>query len=139
MSARVRELILIGMAALLAVIIGFYLADESYMLGGFCACVVLWVAAERMLGALPDAWILGVFLIGYIVGNRGFAQIFLLPNFPLLPAEAALLVCVPALLLRMAFKQTTALLRDGLNFAILAWMLCAAARLPLDMPRDGFE
>jgi len=76
-------------------------------------------------------------LVGYLVGSRGFAQFFLLPNFPLLPAETGLLICVPVLVLRLAFKQTTALVRDGLNFAILAWILMGAARLPLDLRRYG--
>jgi hypothetical protein len=76
--------------------------------------------------------------VGYIVGNRGFAQLFLLPNFPLLPAEAGLLVCTPMLIFRMAFKQAAALRRDGLNLAILAWMLLGAARLPFDLHQYGF-
>jgi len=138
MPPRLRLAILAAAAAVLAVIMGLKVANESYFLGGIIFCGLLWLVAERLHGPLPDAWVLAALLVGYIVGNRGFAQLFLLPNFPLLPAEAGLLVCTPMLIFRMAFKQAAALRRDGLNLAILAWMLLGAARLPFDLHQYGF-
>jgi hypothetical protein len=122
---------------ILAVMAGVGIAQESYFLVGLLAVGFLWLVSEWAGGPLPDAWIMAALLVGYLVGSRGFAQFFLLSNFPLLPAEAGLLVCVPVLVLRMAFKQTAALLRDGLNLAILAWILTGAARLPVDLRQYG--
>jgi hypothetical protein len=138
MHPRLRLAILAAAVAVLAVIVGLQVADESYFLGEIVVCGLLWLVAERLQGPLPDAWGLAALLVGYIVGNRGFAQFFLRPNLPLLPAEAGLLVCAPLLIFRMAFKQAAALQRDGLNFAILAWMLLGAVRLPFDLRQYGF-
>jgi O-Antigen ligase len=123
---------------ILAVVAGVGVAQEEYFFVGLLTVGLLWLLCEWAGGPLPDAWIMAVLLAGYLVGSRGFAQFLLLSNFPLLPAEAGLLVCVPVLVLRMAFKQTAALRRDGLNLAILGWILLGAARLPLDLREYGW-
>jgi hypothetical protein len=139
MSPRLRLLLAGGLGALLAVYVGVDIANESYQLGGLALLVIGWVLLEYYSAPKPDAWALALVLLGYIVGNRGFAQFMIMPDFPLLPAEAILMVCVPALLLRLAFQQATPFASDGLNFSILAWMLCGTARLPLDLYRYGFD
>jgi hypothetical protein len=137
MNPRLRLWLIGALGAALGLIIAFDLANQHYFTASLVAVGILWLVCEWAGGPLPDAWIMTALLVGYLVGSRGFAQFFLLPNFPLLPAETGLLICVPVLVLRMAFKQTTALVRDGLNFAILAWILMGAARLPLDLRRYG--
>lgn len=139
MNPRLRLFIVGGLGAIAAVYISVNIADEGYKLAGLTMVAIAWLLTERFCTAEPDAWVLAIILFGYVVGNRGFAQFFLVPDFPLLPAEAALLACTPALLLRLAFKQTPAIARDGLNLAIVAWMLYGTIRLPLDLHRYGFE
>ena len=139
MNPRLRFWLACALGVGLGLIVAFGIAEESYLVAGLLAVVIAWLVAEWIHGPLPDAWALAAVLIGYLLGNRGFAQLFLLPNFPLLPAEAALLVCAPMLVLRMAFKQSAALTRDGLNYAIFAWMLYGVARLPLDFRHYGFN
>ena len=46
--------------------------------------------AEWVQGPLPEAWLLAWAIVGYILGNRGFAQISLSRYLPLLPAETVL-------------------------------------------------
>jgi hypothetical protein len=137
-SPRFRLVTFTAVGAAVAVFIGAQVAGESYFFGELVLLILLWIITERLHGPHPDAWVLAALLLGYLVGNRGFAQLSLLREFPLLPAEAGLLVCAFALGLRMAFKQTAMVVRDGLNFAILAWMLFGLARLPFDLRQHGF-
>ena len=138
MHPRLRLWLVGTLGAALAVAAAFGIAQESYFLTRVLALVVLWLVAEWAHGPLPEAWLLAGALFGYIIGNRGFAQTNLSSDVPLLPAEAVLLVTVPALVARMAFGQVRAIHRDGLNYAILTWILVGAARLPLDLTRHGF-
>ena len=125
-------------AVVIAIAVAFGIADESYLLVRLLALVVLWLMAEWVHGPLPESWLLAWLLLGYIIGNRGFAQSSLSSDVPLLPAEAVLLVTVPALVLRMVLGQVQALYRDKLNYALLAWIVIGAARLPLDLAAHGF-
>jgi hypothetical protein len=88
-------------------------------------------------GAQPEAWVLSAVLFGYVVGNRGFAQISLTGSFPLLCAEAALLLLVPALFIRAALRRTLPFRADPLNLAILLWLTLGTARLPADIHTHG--
>jgi hypothetical protein len=137
MSPRIRVLLFAAVGAALGIYIGVDLADESYGLAVLVALVALWIIAERASKSPPEAWLMGVLIVGYIVGNRGFAQIQPSPSIPLLPAEAVLLVAVPLLIARSAIKQANAFRKDFLNIAILIWVIFGAIRLPIDIGRFG--
>jgi hypothetical protein len=138
MHLQLRTWVITAMAVGCALVIGVGLADEKYFLTSVMVALTLWLFAEWWGGPRPEAWMLGAVLFGYLVGNRGFAQFSLSSRLPLLPAEAALLVGVPAILFRAGFKHVAFLRRDALNLAILVWMIVAAARLPIDWQRDRF-
>ncbi len=137
MSPRLRLALFATLGVVLALMIGVDLANESYGLATLVALACAWLVATRVGCAFPDAWILAAVLLGYVVGNRGFAQLQPSKQIPLLPAEGALLVLVPALVARMALKRVAAVRKDALNYAILAWMLVGTLRLPQDMSRFG--
>jgi len=137
MNPRLRLILFAALGALLGLMIGFDLADESYGLAIMVALFCVWLVARRMSDALPDTWVLAAVVMGYVIGNRGFAQLQPFKLIPLLPAEAALLVLVPTLIVRMALKRVTAIRRDALNYAILVWMLVGTIRIPLDLNRYG--
>jgi hypothetical protein len=96
-----------------------------------------WVILQWKSTIPPDAWFLAVAVFGYVVGNRGFAQIQPAAQIPLLPAEAVLIVAVPSLVARTAMKHQVGVHRDFLNYAIIAWVVIGTARLPLDLGRYG--
>lgn len=138
MSPRTRSVIGGVSAVLLALVGGVGIANENYLIAVACSAVIFWALAERFGGAYPDAWLLSGALFGYIAGNRGFAQLQVAGGLPLFPAEAVLLVAVPALLVRLAQKRAQAFRSDPLNYAIVLWLLLGTARLPLDVPAHGF-
>jgi hypothetical protein len=139
MNPRMRFWATVVPALGLGLLTAFQVANEQYLLAGLLVGAAIWLIATWRNGPLPEAMVIGVLLLGYLIGNRGFAQFLISPRIPLLPAEGALVVCVPALLIRSALKRTTGIHRDSLNLAILAWMTLGAARLPLDLRVHGFE
>lgn len=137
MSPRVRLMLFTAAGAVLGITIGVDLADGSYGWAVVAAAACCWLVLNRLSAAPVDAWLIAVALVGYVVGNRGFAQLQPSGLIPLLPAEGVLLVAAPALIVRMVLKQSAGVRRDFLNYAILAWMLIGAVRLPLDMRQYG--
>src|ERR1700678_19019 len=135
MNPRLRLTLFLILGTALAIFIGVDLANESYALATLAALVCCWIFVEWKSVAPPDAWLLAAAVVGYIVGNRGFAQIQPAANIPLLPAEAVLLAAVPALAVRVAMKRAIAVRKDFLNYAILVWMVIGTARLPVDLSR----
>jgi len=136
-SPRTRLILFAIAGAALGLTLGVDVADESYGLASLVAIAALWLVVGRVSEAAQEAWLLAVILVGYIVGNRGFAQLQATSQLPLLPAEAVLLVAVPALVFRIVMKKTWGFRRDNLNYLILAWIIIASIRLPLDMSHYG--
>jgi O-antigen ligase len=138
MNPRMRVIICGVIGAIVACIAGVGIANESYALAALVSLAALWTFVQWTHGAFPDAWLLAVALFGYIVGNRGFAQLQPIGSLPIFPAEAVLMAALPALILRLAQKRTRALWRDPLNIAVVLWVALGTARLPLDISRHGF-
>jgi O-antigen ligase/polysaccharide polymerase Wzy-like membrane protein len=137
MNPKLRLWLFVIAGAALGTCVGVQIANESYGWATVLALVACWIMVERMSEAPPDAWLLAAALVGYIVGNRGFAQVQPAAQIPLLPAEGVLLVAFPTLVVRMAMKKTAGFRKDLLNCSILVWMIIGCARLPLDMSRYG--
>jgi len=137
MNPRLRVALFAAAAAILGVMIGIDLADESYGTAALVAMACAWLVIGRWSAARPDAWLVASAFVGYVVGNRGFAQLQPSNLIPVLPAEAVLLLAIPALGLRLIFKKTAGLRRDALNYSVLIWVALGALRLPYDMNRFG--
>jgi hypothetical protein len=76
-------------------------------------------------------------LLGYFVGNRGFAQMMPAPWLPLLPAEFALLVAGGWMIVQCAFAHAVPFRRDALNIVVLIWVLVGTARVIFDVRQFG--
>jgi O-antigen ligase len=137
MNPRLRVLIFTAAGIAIGVAVAGNLAEESYGLASMIAAACAFLVLRRVSDADPDAWMLAAVVVGYVVGNRGFAQLQPSSSVPLLPAEAVLLVAVPALIFRVSLKKQGLVARDGLNYSILVWIVVGLVRLPLDMERYG--
>ena len=137
MSPRLRLALFAIAGAAVGLVVATGISDERYGFATLVALAAGWLVLERASDAPPDAWLLGAVLVGYVVGNRGFAQIQPASQIPLLPAEAVLLVAVPALVVRMATKRAAGLRNDSLNYLLLVWVIYGTARLPADLGRFG--
>jgi hypothetical protein len=136
-NPKLRHWLFAALGAAAGVYIGIDLADESYGIAVLAALACCWLIVERTSEASPDVWLVAAAVVGYVIGNRGFAQLQPAARIPLLPAEAVLFVAVPALVVRMAMKRAAGVRKDFLNLAILVWAVIGTARLPLDMERYG--
>jgi hypothetical protein len=143
-NPRLR-LILYGVAGcIVAVITGVDLANESYALVTALFLFSAWLVVTTLSDAKPDAWVMAAILVGYVVGNRGFAQFQPMQQVPILPAEALLIVTVPALVARAVLARRTSvspwkpvIRNDALNFSIIVWIVIGTLRMPRDVSEFG--
>ena len=133
MNPRIRTLIAAAAGLGLAVYGANDLAQGHYLVAAALTVVIFWVLAEWSNAALPEAWVIAVTVVGYVVGNRGFAQILVVPSLPIPPAEGALALAGCGLAMRSALGRKLPFRIDALNLAVLLWMAYGTARLPLDV------
>src|SRR5690348_577125 len=114
-DALIRRMVITGGGLAAAIFAGVYIASGSLgLLSGGMALLSLWVLGLAA-GIRSDALVAGVALIGYIVGNRGFAQL-MPPRFPLLPGEFVLGVAVVVTFWRWGRTKVLPVFREPLNF-----------------------
>lgn len=145
MNPRLRYAVTVLICAAVAVCVGFQIAGGELVsmdLPGAVTGAALVLSAGaicvRLLKLPFDAILCGWLIIGYIVGNRGFAQLMPTPGIPLLPAEIALLVAGGWRCVLAAFARRLPIARDPLNWAVLAWLVAGTARLLFDVRGYGF-
>lgn len=109
------------------------LAEGSYTWPGLVAAAILGLILVMLTGIRADAILLGFLLVGYVVGNRGFAQLMPAPGVPLLPAEIGLVLATSWVGFQCAFRRELPFRKDALNLLILAWMVLGTARVLFDV------
>lgn len=138
MNPHFRNALGVAAACLVAGLIGLKIADGENGLPSLLAVVIIGAILVRLARLPIHAIALGFLLAGYILGNRGFAQLTPVAGLPLLPAELVLALALGWCLLTGAFARRLPFRRDALNWAVLAWLLVGTMRVPFDVPRYGF-
>jgi len=133
-----RERIVAVLAIALGVWLAFDLADGALALPFAVGAVALGAIMLHVTGMTIDAIVLAALCLGYIVGNRGFAQLMPVPGLPLLPAEIGLAIAAACVGWRSARDKRLPWQPDALNYALLAWVIVGTARFAFDFPRFGF-
>jgi hypothetical protein len=125
--------------AIAAVLIGYLITDEQWILLALAGVGLAGAAlAARAPRGLPRA-IFAVLIFGYILGNRGFAQLSPARSIPLFPAELALAAGSALLIMRATAEKRLPFFTDRLNFALLVWIGLACARIGFDVHTFGLE
>lgn len=135
MSALVQSLIIAIIGLILAVIVGAQLGGGSWIIPIVVLAIgILFAVYKIFLKAIRiEALILGFLIFGYIVGNRGFAQLTLTNASPVYLGETGMLCCLGILLTRTALKREQLIPKTYLSKAILAFMGIGAVRLACDL------
>jgi O-antigen ligase len=138
MHPRWRNGIITAGAVAAALWLGLTVADGRIGSAAAVALVSVGVLLAWGRWARVETLCLAFVVLGYVVGNRGFAQILPLPGFPLLFGEAALALGCTMIAWRCAFEKRLPFRRDGLNVVLLALLALGAVRMLADFPRDRF-
>ncbi|HWY52683.1 MAG TPA: O-antigen ligase family protein [Chthoniobacterales bacterium] len=141
MSASIKVFVVAALGLVFAVLIGSQLGSGSWtipliIVGSCLLGVVLHLFAK---GVRPEALILGFLFIGYIVGNRGFANISLSRTLPLYLGEVSLIACAAIMFCRRAFTRQRMIPKTFLGRAITAFVVIGALRTLYDLERGAFE
>ena len=131
-----QRLIALG-SALLAVWLGWLIAEGSYLLPALAGIIAFAAVLVRATHVPADVILLGLLVVGYIVGGRGFAQLMPVAGLPLFPAEWGLAAGLGWLVVRSAQRRTLPWRRDILNGVLLLWLALGTARLAIDLPHYG--
>ena len=135
MSAVAKSLIIAIFGLLFAVFIGTRLGQGSWMLPGAIGLAGLLIGLYSVFfkAIRLEALILGFLVFGYIVGNRGFAQLTLTQSSPVYFGEAGMMACLALLASRAALKRERVIPRTPLSLAIVAFITLGAVRLAMDL------
>ncbi len=133
-----RTRLFASVATVVAIGLGVQIAQGAFfwpaLATGLLAAIVVISIQPRSLLAL----LLGGAVVGYIVGNRGFAQISLSQSFPLLAGEFVLLAGGAILFVQCAWRHELPFRRDLLNVSLLVWMGAGTLRVLFDVRGYGF-
>lgn len=136
-SSQLRNSLIVGFGIVIAIVAGWEIANESFALAGVLGGALLLWLASRALAVPADALLAGLVLAGYLIGNRGFAQVSV-PRLPLLPGELALGLGLIAAGWATVRSKELPVRRDALNFVLLGWLALGAIRLWVDTRAHGF-
>lgn len=130
---------LVGLgASALAVWVGTALAQENYLLASLSAGLCVWAVLAWTRGPLAEAWLLAFMVFGYVIGNRGFAQLTPVPGLPLFFSELGLAFVGTLVALRGAMQRRLPLQTDWLNGLLLFWLALGCGRIAWDVRTHGF-
>ncbi len=133
-----RTRLFASVATVVAIGLGVQIAQGAFfwpaVAAGLLTAIMIISIQPRSLLAI----LLGGAVVGYIVGNRGFAQISLSPSFPLLAGEFVLLVGGAILFVQCAWRHELPFRRDLLNVSLLVWMVAGTLRVLFDVRDYGF-
>lgn len=121
----------------LAVWLGFQVADGNWTWPLLAAGVAAAAIGFSLLRLPLDVIVMGLLLVGYIVGNRGFAQLMLSPALPILPGEIGLAAVGGWLAVRCAFEKNLPWRPTPLNYAVLAFLVIGTTRFLFDVREFG--
>ena len=138
MNPSLRTLLVGLSASALAVWIGIELAQEEHFIAALSALICVWAILSWTRGPLAEAWLLGFLVFGYVLGNRGFAQMMPVPGLPLFFSELGLGVAMTLVVLRGALKRELPIRRDWLNGLLLLWLALGTGRIVWDVRTFGF-
>jgi hypothetical protein len=129
-----RALVVAVPAFLLALILGSELGKGFWLLpvtlaggGVLLGLYILFFRAVTL-----DALIVGVLVFGYIVGNRGFAQLHIGGHTAIYIGELGLAACAALLGVRFAIRRSKIVPKTALGWAIVFFVILGGIRLSLD-------
>jgi hypothetical protein len=118
-------------ATVVALVLGYQIALGNLLGAAVVGLGTLAIVGYRYQPRNLQFLVLAGLFAGYLIGNRGFAQLMPAPGIPLLPAEAGLAaLCILQALERAGSDHPRRL--DLLDYLIGAWILFGVGRMFFD-------
>lgn len=136
MESHARHRLIAVVACLLAIWFGSLLANGQPALVAVAALLCAGLVILWGRWAWIETLLLGFLIAGYVIGNRGFAQIMPVPGLPLLFGEAVL-AAGAMFLVQTALRRELPFRLDTLNLVLLLLILLGVARMVFDFRRYG--
>lgn len=137
MNPNLRAIISGLLAAGLSIWVGVAVAHEERLIPFMATGVAAWALLAWWRGPRAEAWLLAFLIFGYVLGNRGFAQIRPLAELPLFFGELGLAIGGTLVVLRHALLRTLPVRRDWLHGLLLLWIALGAGRMLFDVRSFG--
>ncbi len=135
-----RDRLFAGGGVLLAVICGFFTARGGFLIPTLVIAASLAVIVSMVRTTVFQACVIGSLVVGYVVGNRGFAQFSLVPGLPLLPGESAIMVLASLQIIRRAVSADAARARiSPMDVIVFLWIVIGGVRFLFDFRTYGFN
>ncbi len=116
---------------------GSWIVDDNWKMPLVILLIGGYLLLTKVTHVTLETYMLCFPVFGYIVGNRGFAQITPFGNLPLFIGELGLLFGAVSLILYVSLKKEFPFKLDALGLAILIWMVIGSIRLLFDFPTYG--
>ncbi|PTY08443.1 hypothetical protein DB347_02345 [Opitutaceae bacterium EW11] len=123
---------------MLAIVAGTWIAQGTWMATAVLGSAFVLAALAYLAPQATHVFVLAFLVCGYVVGNRGFAQLAPSAGLPLFPAECGLLVSGALLVVQSCIRRELPMVQDGLNRLLLLWIALGCARIGFDLYRFGF-
>ncbi|MCW5549619.1 MAG: hypothetical protein KIT44_11710, partial [Opitutaceae bacterium] len=121
-----------------AVYSGWQIADSNFLFAAFVGLLLVIVMVEWWGWLTTEASICIFIIAGYVLGNRGFAQIMPLGALPIPIGELGLALAAGLVVARHTTTRGLPVRWDAVGLTLLLWGLLGAGRLVLDVRSFGF-
>ncbi len=138
MHPKLRTTLAALLGSAVAIWIGVNIAQEEYLGTALGSGLCLWALLAWVRGPLAEAWLLGFLIFGYVIGNRGFAQVAPLGSLPAFFSELGLAFTLAVVILRSSLQRELPVKRDALNMTVLLWVALGSSRIWTDARLYGF-
>ncbi len=123
---------------IVAIYSGWQIADSNFMFAALVGALLVIVMLEWWGWLTTEASVCVFLLAGYVLGNRGFAQIMPLGTLPLPIGELGLALATGLVIARHIATRHLPIRWNAVGLTLLVWALLGAGRLALDVRSYGF-
>lgn len=137
LSLTARRILIVLAGLVLAIYLTLQTTKGYYFFPALLCFAFGTFAVVRGLGVKMESLALSFLVTGYIVGNRGFAQITPIGNLPVFLGELGLFLCLIPMVIEIAVRKELRFKLDYLSTAIIVWMIFCFIRVRFDVGRYG--
>lgn len=138
MNTTAKERLIYTGAAAFALIVGVAVAQQMWVLLAALLVFSAFSVASFLAPQKTHTVLFAVLLAGYMLGNRGFAQLSPVGSIPLFPAELGLALSGSLMLWQCTVRRELPFSNTGLDRCLLFWIAASSLRFPLDFRSFGF-